>query len=103
MNIDELLKNPTLINNLSISDKTNLYFKLVSIKTDLTNKIAEQKAKKELLEKQKAEIQQSLFEMANVDDMDKLVNYTKQLQEEFNTLLQQEALNIADLKNKLSI
>ena len=103
MNIDEILKNPTLINNLSISDKTNLYFKLVSIKTDLTNKIAEQKAKKELLEKQKAEIQQSLFEMANVDDMDKLVNYTKQLQEEFNTLLQQEALNIADLKNKLSI
>ena len=103
MNIDEILKNPTLINNLSISDKTNLYFKLVAIKTDLTNKIAEQKAKKELLEKQKAEIQQSLFEMANVDDMDKLVNYTKQLQEEFNTLLQQEALNIADLKNKLSI
>lgn len=103
MNIDEILKNPTLINDLSISDKTNLYFKLVSIKTDLTNKIAEQKAKKELLEKQKAEIQQTLFDMANVDDMDKLVNYVKQLQEEFNTLLQQEALNISDLKNKLSI
>ena len=47
MNIQNILSNPDLIDTLDSKQKTELYFQLNNLKDSITNKINENKAKKE--------------------------------------------------------
>lgn len=103
MNIQEILKNPELINGLSSTEKTNLYMQLNNIKTSIDQKLLSYKAKEEVLEKQKAEIQEELFKEAGVSDMDSLIGYVKGLQTGFNTALEEQTIAISNVIDKLGL
>lgn len=103
MNIQEILKNPELIAGLNSTEKTKVYMQLNNLKNDINNKLVEYKAKKELLEKQKQDIQEELFSDAGVDTMENLITYVSKLQEDFNGALNQQAIELSDVLNKLNI
>lgn len=91
------------IKNLSSDEKTRLYISLKNKKEQVAQKITEQKARKELLEKKKDEIQAELFKETNVSTMEDLVSYIKKLQTEFDTALEEEAVLVSDAMNKLNL
>lgn len=103
MDIQRILQNPELIKDLNSQDKTKLYMQLNNLKNDINNKLTEYKAKKDLLEKQKQEIQDELFKEANVTDNDSLVNYVSNLQKEFNMALENQVVELNDAMNKLNM
>ena len=103
MNLDMILKNPDLIDSLSPTEKTNIYFQINKVKTDLNNRLAEYKAKKELLEKQKLEIQDELLKEAGVDDISKIGPYLEKLQKDYDEALKKETENLNDLLNKMGL
>lgn len=94
---------PTKIKDLSSAEKTNLYIQLKNKKEELTKVITEQKAKKEMLEVKKQEIQDDLFKEANVDNMEDLIAYIKKLQAEFDNALEEETILVSDAMNKLNL
>lgn len=94
---------PEKIKDLTSDEKTKLYISLKNKKEELTRKITEQKARKELLEKRKTEVQEELFKEANVSTMEDLIAYVKKLQEEFNKALEEETILISDAMNKLNL
>ena len=94
---------PEKIKNLSSEEKTQLYIRLKDRKEQLSKKITEQKARKELLEKKKEEIQTELFTEANVSSMEDLIAYVKKLQEEFDKALEEETILVSDAMAKLNL
>lgn len=94
---------PEKIKDLTSDEKTKLYISLKNKKEELTRKITEQKARRELLEKRKTEVQEELFKEANVSTMEDLIAYVKKLQEEFNKALEEETILISDAMNKLNL
>lgn len=103
MNIQEILRNPDLIGNLSSQEKTQVYMQLNNLKADINNKLVEYKAKKELLEKQKKELQEDLYKTAGVSDDESLIDYVSNLQKEFNKALEEQTIELSNVMNKLNI
>lgn len=94
---------PTKIKDLSSEEKTNLYIQLKNKKEELTRKLTEAKTKKEMLEKNKEEIQNDLFSEAGVSSMEDLISYVKNLQAEFDKALEEETILVSDAMNKLNL
>lgn len=94
---------PTKIKDLSSDEKTNLYIQLKNKKEELTRKLTEAKTKKEMLEKNKEEIQNDLFNEAGVSSMEDLISYVKNLQTEFDKALEEETILVSDAMNKLNL
>lgn len=94
---------PTKIKDLSSDEKTNLYIQLKNKKEELTRKLTEAKTKKEMLEKNKEEIQNDLFNEAGVSNMEDLISYVKNLQAEFDKALEEETILVSDTMNKLNL
>lgn len=103
MNIQEILKNPDLIDNMSTNDKTNIYFQLAKVKEDISKRLIEYKTKKELLEKQKLELQEALLKEAKVDDISKLTPYLTQLQTEYDEALKKQTEELNTILNEMGI
>lgn len=103
MDLQRILQNPELIKDLSGEDKTKLYMQLNNLKTNITNKINEHKAKKDVLEQQRAALQNELFTSANVNNMESLITYVSELQNEFNVALEHQTIELSDVLNKLNI
>lgn len=103
MNINTLLQDPALIDNLSAEQKTDVYFQLVKMKETLNNKLSEYKAQKELLEKQKEELQNELVKVAGVSDLTSLSDYLQDLQNEFDVSLKNECAAINEIMKKLNM
>ena len=103
MNYTDILKDPSKIESLTSEEKTNLYIKLKETKERLTAKVTEQKAKKEMLESKKEEIQTELFKEANVSSMDELIAYVKKLQTDFDKALEEEATLVSSVMSKLNM
>lgn len=103
MNIQEIMKNPELINGLSSTEKTNLYMQLNNMKTSIDQKLSSYKAKEELLEKQKSEVENELYKEAGVTNMAALIDYVKKLQTEFNSALEKQVTAINDITGKLGL
>ena len=94
---------PTKIKDLRKKKKTNLYIQLKNKKEELTRKLTEAKTKKEMLEKNKEEIQNDLFNEAGVSSMEDLISYIKNLQTEFDKALEEETILVSDAMNKLNL
>lgn len=103
MNIQEILRNPDLISNLSSQEKTQVYMQLNNLKADINNKLVEYKTKKELLEKQRQELQDDLYKTAGVSDDESLIAYVSNLQKEFNKALEEQTIELSNVMNKLNI
>ena len=103
MDLQRILQNPEIIKDLSTQDKTKLYMQLNDLKTNITNKLNEHKAKKEVLEKQKAEVQEELFKSAGVTNMESLITYVSELQTEFNIALEKQSIELSDVMSKLNM
>ena len=103
MDLQRILQNPEIIKDLSTQDKTKLYMQLNDLKTNITNKLNEHKAKKEVLEKQKAEVQEELFKSAGVTNMENLITYVSELQTEFNIALEKQSIELSDVMSKLNM
>ena len=103
MDLQRILQNPEMIKDLSTQEKTKLYMQLNDLKTNITNKVNEHKAKKEVLEKQKKEVQEELFKEAGVSTMEELIAYVSKLQADFNTALEKQAIELSDVMGKLNL
>lgn len=103
MNYNAILNDPTKIEGLTSEEKTNLYMRLKETKEKLTATITEQKAKKEMLENKKDEIQKELFEEAGVSNMNDLIVYVKKLQSDFDKALEEEATLVSSVMQKLNM
>ena len=76
---------------------------LNDLKTNITNKLNEHKAKTQVLEKQKAEVQEELFKSAGVTNMESLITYVSELQTEFNIALEKQSIELSDVMSKLNM
>lgn len=103
MNIQEIIKNPELLNGLSNTDKTKVYMQLNNLKNEVNNKLAGYKAKKDLLEKQKQDLQEELLKDAGVNNMESLIAYVSELQNEFDVSLKHQIVELGDVIDKLKI
>ena len=103
MNLDTILKDPSKIDSLSTNEKTNIYFQITKVKNDLSNRLAEYKAKKDLLEKQKLELQDSLLKEAGVDDISKVGPYLQKLQNDYDAALKKEVDELNILLDKMGL
>ena len=102
MNIEQILLNPDLIDTLDSNTKTQLYLSLIKTKTTLNNKINELKAKKEILEKQKEELTNELYNESNTTNMEELSKYIKEIETKFNEDFKKEVINLNSIKEKLN-
>ena len=102
MNIEQILSNPDLIDTLDSNTKTQLYLSLIKTKTTLNNKINELKAKKEILEKQKEELTNELYNESNTTNMEELGKYIKEIETKFNEDFKKEVINLNNIKEKLN-
>lgn len=102
MNIEQILSNPDLIDTLDSNTKTQLYLSLIKTKTTLNNKINELKAKKEILEKQKEELTNELYNESNTTNMEELSKYIKEIETKFNEDFKKEVINLNSIKEKLN-
>lgn len=103
MIVSDILKDPTKIESLSSEEKTNLYMNLKTRKEEMRKLKIQMEARKEVLEKKKEEIQNELFTEANVSSMDELITYVKQLQNDFNKSLEEEATLVSEAMAKLNM
>ncbi len=103
MNLQEYMENPTKIEGLDSKNKILLYQEILNEKGKLENTLNQYKAQQELLENNKNEILLELKNLTGLDNIAEINNYIKDLELSFNNSMQEELVNLKNIKEKLGI
>ena len=103
MNLQEYMENPTKIEGLDSKNKILLYQEILNEKGRLENTLNQYKAQQELLENNKNEVLLELKNLTGMDDINNINSYIKELELSFNNSMQEELINLKNIKEKLGI
>ena len=103
MNLQEYMENPTKIEGLDSKNKILLYQEILNEKGKVENTLNQYKAQQELLENNKNEVLLELKNLTGLDNIADINNYIKDLELSFNNSLQEELINLKNIKEKLGI
>ena len=103
MNLQEYMENPTKIEGLDSKNKILLYQEILNEKGKLDNTLNQYKAQQELLENNKNEVLLELKNLTGLDNIAEINNYIKDLELSFNNSMQEELVNLKNIKEKLGI
>lgn len=103
MNLQEYMENPTKIEGLDSKNKILLYQEILNEKGRLENTLNQYKAQQELLENNKNEILLELKNLTGLDNIAEINNYIKELEISFNNSMQEELVNLKNIREKLGI